>query len=99
MTRATPRPRSTHDLFFPPDPLQQELRRRQEEGRRKQGRAKPPAPSSANLREQVRIFLEHADLINVLEWALKKAPHHIRVRAFQADARRRVLVDKLKPQS
>jgi hypothetical protein len=95
MVRATSR--STHDLFFPPDSLQLELRRRQAEARRKQARAKPPMPA-ANLRQQVQMYLEHPDLIAVLEWARAKAPYQIKVRAFQADARRRALVDKLKSQ-
>lgn len=96
MVRTTSR--STHDLFFPPDALQLELRRRQADARRKQARAKPPAPTAANLRQQVRIYLEHPDLLAVIEWALKKAPHQVKMRAFQADARRRALIKKLQSQ-
>lgn len=98
MVKPVARNRSTHDLFFPPDALQLELRRRQADARRKQARAKPPAPTAANLRQQVQIYLEHPDLVAVLEWALKKAPQQMKVRAFQADARRRALVEKLKSQ-
>jgi hypothetical protein len=86
----------TGDLFFPPSPETQELLRRRKDAQRAQNRQPAARIDTISLRDQVRIYLEHRDLAEVLEWARTRAPQRIKVLAFQADSRRRQLASKLK---